>query len=64
MIIPMENIRASQTPEALARDEKRRQEFMNRVCQAALKKMTPNFFKEVRVYRQDEKFIRKTQKER
>ena len=31
MIIPMENIRASQTPEALARDKKRMKEFMERV---------------------------------
>jgi len=37
LIIPMENVRASQTPEALARDEKMKQEFMNKVGKAALR---------------------------
>lgn len=39
MLIPMDVIRASQTPEALAREEKSRQEFIKRVCQAAIKEI-------------------------
>lgn len=39
MLIPMDRIRASQTPEALAREEKMKQEFIKRVCQAALKEL-------------------------
>lgn len=46
MIIPMEIIRAMQTPEALARDEKRKQEFMKRICQAAVKESFENWRKE------------------
>ena len=46
MIIPMENIRASQTPEALARDEKRKQEFMERVDQDELREFMENWKKQ------------------
>lgn len=46
MIIPMENIRASQTPEALARDKKRMEEFMKRVPMDELMKFWKQWKKE------------------
>lgn len=46
MIIPMENIRASQTPEALARDKRRMEEFKRRVPRAVLMKFWEKWKKE------------------
>ena len=46
MIIPMENIRASQTPEALARNKKRMEEFMKRVPQKVLREYWKKWKKE------------------
>jgi len=46
MIIPMENIRASQTSEALALNKKRMEEFMKRVSQKALREYWEKWKKE------------------
>ena len=45
MIIPMEIIRAMQTPEALARDKKMMKEFMERVDQDELREFVENWKK-------------------
>ena len=45
-MIPMENIRASQTPEARAQDEKRMKEFMERVDQDELREIWENWKKQ------------------
>ena len=46
MIIPMENIRASQTPEARARDKKIMEDFMKRVPWNELMEFWENWKKE------------------
>ena len=42
----MDKIRAMQTPEAIARDKKRMEEFMKRVPRDELRKMWENWKKE------------------
>ena len=46
LLIPMERIKASQTPEALARAEKEKQELMKRVPMDELKEMWKQWKKE------------------
>lgn len=46
MIIPMENIRRMQTPEAIARDKKMMEEFMERVNQDVLREFWENWKKQ------------------
>lgn len=45
-MIPMENVRASLTPEARARDEKMKKEFMERVDQDELREFWENWKKQ------------------
>ena len=46
MIISMENIRAMQTPEAIARDKKRMKEFMERINPDELRELVENWKKQ------------------